>query len=307
MSTILADPPAALQPPTCANTAAVVVLFRPEGDLSGRLRRVQGQVAWLIVVSNDGAGVDRLAELDGRKLTHVLSNGNPGLAVALNAGLRHSRERGFAWCLLVDQDTVVHEDLILGLSEAFTACPYRNKIGLLAPNYRSPGGGRIAYRQDVVWQSVATAVTSGSLLPLAAVEKLGGMREAFFIEGIDIEFCLRLRTAGMHVVATGRALMTHGAGATEERRLFGRTVLVGHHPPWRCFLQYRNLTWILVRYGGTDLRWTGLTFLNMLKRVCLVVLFERQRIEKLWAMLRGALTGVAQALVRKEGDDHVRV
>ena len=131
------------------------------------------------------------------------------------------------------------------------------------------------------------------------------MREAFFIDGIDIEFCLRVRAAGMHIVATGRPLMTHGAGATEERRLFGRTVLVGHHPPWRCFLQYRNLTWTLLHYAWTDPKWTGMAIFAMVKRICLVCLFERQRCAKLWAMLRGTLVGIGQALRRNESDARV--
>lgn len=297
----------ASQAPTRANTAAVVVLFQPDGDLTSRLRRVQDQVAWLTVVSNDDGTIDRLAEIDAYTLTHVRNSGNLGLAAALNTGLTHSRERGFAWCLLLDQDTVVDEDLLAGLADAYSAYPDHEKIGLLVPNYRSPGGARLAYCPDVAWQTVATAVTSGSLVPLALIEQLGGMREAFFIEGIDMEFSLRLRAAGMHVVATGRPLMTHGAGATEERRLFGRTVLVGHHPPWRCFLQYRNLTWTLLRYGGSDLKWTRLTLLAMLKRICLVCLFERQRCAKLWAMLRGTLVGIGQALRRNEGNAHGHV
>lgn len=297
----------ALQAPTRANTGAVVVLFHPEGDFVGRLRRVQAQVGWLTVVSNDGGSLDRLAALDVCTLTHVQNDGNAGLAAALNTGLAHSRKRGFSWCLLLDQDTVIDDDLLEGLADAFSACPDRARIGLLAPNYRSLGGARLAYPSDVAWQTVASAVTSGTLAPLSVIDRLGGMREAFFIEGIDIEYCLRVRAAGMWVVATGRPLMTHGAGAAEERRLFGRTVLVGHHPPWRCFLQYRNLAWILLRYGRTDLRWAGLTCLNMLKRICLVTIFEQQRGAKIWAMLRGTLVGVVQALLRKEGNDHVQV
>jgi rhamnosyltransferase len=268
---------------------------------------VQDQVAWLTVVSNDDGVMDRLAALDAGRLTHVRNSGNAGLAAALNMGLAHSRDRGFAWCLLLDQDTVVDEDLLTGLADAYSAYPDHEKIGFLVPNYRSPGGTRLAYCSDVAWQTVATAVTSGSLVPLAVIEQLGGMREAFFIEGIDIEFSLRVRAAGFHVVATGRPLMTHGAGAAEERRLFGRTVLVSHHSSWRCFLQYRNLTWTLLRYGGSDPKWTGLTLLAMLKRICLVCLFERQRCAKLWAMLRGTLVGIGQALRRIEGNSRGHV
>jgi|GEM_PF-344944 len=293
--------PLAAEAPSTLNSAAVVVLFRPEGDLIGRLHRVLSQVAWLVVISNDGGTPDRLAGLDTSKVTHVQANGNIGLAAALNIGLIHAMKRGFIWCLLLDQDTVIDEDFLAGLSDTYGACPCRDLVGILVPNYRSPAGSRLAYPSDVAWQAVETAVTSGSLVAVSALRRVGGMREAFFLEGIDLEFSLRVRAAGLQLVASSRPLMTHGAGAAQERCLFGRTVLVGHHPPWRCFLQFRNLTWTLWRYRRAEPHWTRATLVAMLKRFCIVVVFERQRVQKLWAMLRGTFVGSVQALRRDDG------
>ena len=285
----------ALQAPSHDNTSAVVVLFQPEGDLLGRLRRVLPQVSQLTVVSNDGQGPQRLAGLDFAHITHVQAQGNIGLAAALNHGLSEAAKNQASWCLMLDQDTEVDSDLVAGLAETFLACPGRDSIGLLAPNYRSPGGRRLAYPEGHAWQSLETAITSGSLVAVSSVQRAGGMREAFFIEGIDIEFSLRVRAAGLQVVASGRPLMTHGGGAAEERSLFGRTVLVSHHPPWRCFLQFRNLAWTLRRYGRQEPHWTRVTLVSMLKRLCIVFLFERQRLRKVWAMLSGTFIGLTQA------------
>ena len=288
--------PLVAEVPSSSNTAAVVVLFHPEGALVARLQRVQTQVAMLVVISNDGEGHTRLAGLDVARLTHVQASGNIGLAAALNQGLAKAAHHGFAWCLLLDQDTVVDDDLVSGLAEAYTACPSRSKVGVLVPNYRSPGAAaRLAYPSDAIWQYMETAVTSGSLVALETLRRVGGMREAFFIEGIDLEFSLRVRSAGLQLVASGRPLMTHGAGAAEERRLFGRTVLVGHHPPWRCFLQFRNLAWTLRRYGRKEPHWARVTLVSILKRFCITFLFERQRLRKAWAMLSGFTVGLVQA------------
>jgi len=288
--------PLATEAPSPSNTAAVVVLFFPEGELVARLQRVMTQVALLVVISNDGKDCARLAGLDVYRLVHVQADGNIGLAAAINQGLTKAAHRGFAWCLLLDQDTIVDDDLVIGLAEAHIACPSRSKVGVLVPNYRSPGAAaRLAYPSDAIWQSMETAVTSGSLVALETVRRVGGMREAFFIEGIDLEFSLRVRSAGLQLVASGRPLMTHGAGATEERRIFGRTVLVGHHPSWRCFLQFRNLAWTLRRYGRKEPHWTRVTLVSMLKRFCIVFLLERQRLRKAWAMLSGIIVGLAQA------------
>lgn len=290
-----------LQAPSHYNTTAVVVLFHPEGDLLGRLKRVLPQVSRLTVLSNDGQGPQRLDGLDFARITYVQAEYNIGLAAALNQGLWEAAKSQSTWCLLLDQDTEVDLDLVGGLAETFLACPGRESIGLLAPNYRSPGGQRLAYPEATPWQELETAVTSGSLVAISAVQCAGGMREAFFIEGIDIEFSLRIRAAGLQLIASGRPLMTHGAGKAEERRLFGRTILVSHHSPWRCFMQFRNLTWTLWRYRRQEPHWTRTAMVSMLKRYCIVLLFEQQRLRKTCAMLRGTFVGSMQAMRADKG------
>jgi len=146
---------------------------------------------------------------------------------------------------------------------------------------------------------LVSSVTSGSLVAISAVKRVGGMRESFFIEGIDIEFCLRLRSAGLKIIGSGRPLMTHGAGVSEERNLFGRIVLVGHHTPWRYFMQFRNLTWIMWRYRYQEPMWVYSALVSMLKRFCLVILFEHQRINKVLAMIRGVYNGIIQIHIAK--------
>jgi rhamnosyltransferase len=282
--------------PTWDNTAAVAVLFHPEGRLADRLERALVQVSRLVVISNDGQGPQRLAGLDTNRLIYIQSNGNIGLAAALNKGLAYAERKGFIWCLLLDQDTQIDGNLIEELSSIYHLHPEPQKIGVLAPNYRSPGHGRIAYPTNATWQQIETAVTSGSLVSLNASRLVGGMREEFFIEGIDVEFCLRLRAAGLQVIASGMPLMTHGAGTSDERLLFGRTVLVGHHSSWRYFMQFRNLTWTLLRYWRKEPRWTRTTLVSMLKRGCLIFMFEQQKLRKVWAILRGIFAGSARAL-----------
>lgn len=279
-------------PPDAANTAAVVVLFHPPAGLHARLARVQAQVAKLVVVSNDQGPRDRLAGSDTAKLLYLSMPSNVGLAAALNAGLQRAAGDGFRWCLLLDQDTVIDADLVQRLADVYASYPEPACIGILAPNYRSSVNGRLAYRGNVGWSEQPAVVTSGSLVNLLALGEVGSMREDFFIEGIDTEFCLRLRAAGWKIVASGPSVMLHGAGETEERKLLGRTVLVSHHAAWRCHLQFRNLLWTMARWGGSDWRWMASSLAAIFKRLVLVMLFEQERPAKLRAMASGAAQGL---------------
>ncbi len=288
-----------LKAPRCANTAGVVVLFHPDGYIIKRLQKVLSQVALLVVVSNDGLGRERLKNLDPERFIYIEHDGNIGLAAALNQGIMCAKSKGFMWCLLLDQDTEIYSDLIKGLSETFLACPSPNLVGILAPNYISPAGNKLAYPDKPIWQELVISVTSGSLVAISAVHQVGGMKESFFIEGIDIEFCLRIRRAGLQIIGSGRSLMIHGAGESEERNFFGRVVLVGHHSPWRYFMQFRNLTWIMWRYKSQEPKWVSGALVSMFKRFCLVLLFERQPIRKALAMIHGVCSGIIQLCLIK--------
>lgn len=276
------------------NVIAVVVLFRPDGDLQFRLNVVMEQVVKLIAVGNDQLGGERLDGLLGDKCEYIENNINAGLGTALNQGLRRARELHAEWCLLLDQDTLVDQDLVEGLRSVHDDYSIPSSIAILAPNYRSNGGLRIAYPEKAHFQEMRTVVTSGSLVSLDAVATCGGMKENFFIEGIDLEFALRVRRAGWVVVASGKPLMTHGAGADEERRFLWRTVQVGHHSPERCFLQVRNLVWTMREYWVFDKTWVVTSILALLKRLLLTISFEKNRGAKITAMLKGGAEGLVR-------------
>lgn len=281
-----------LDAPSRINSAAVVVLFYPDEGLQERLERVIHQVSMLIIVANDGINVQRFKNLTCHAIYHILPVHNLGLATALNLGLEVAGKLGYSWCLMLDQDTIINKNLLIKLAEAWEDCPYHNCVAMLAPNYINPNGSRVAYPTKKAWQPIKIAITSGSIIYIPVIDKVGGMREDFFIEGIDVEFSLRLYSLGLQIIASGTPLMTHGAGLAEERQLFGRTVIVTHHSPERYFLQFRNLSWILLHYCCKEPNWSRKAIFSLIKRCFLIAIFEYQRPQKLWAITRGVFCGV---------------
>jgi rhamnosyltransferase len=287
--------------PSPLNTAAVVVLYHPEGDLGGRLQRLIGQISLLVIIANDGGDGQRVAAaLNGRVgFRYVAQNENIGLAAALNQGLRLAVESGAQWCLLLDQDTLVEPDLVPALGDTYALCSFRERIAILAPNYQSPLSGKLTYEKAQPYLSADTVITSGSMVRLSILPSVGFMMEPFFIEGIDLEFSLRVRKAGFAIVASGRPLMIHGAGRCDERRLGRRTVLVANHPPWRYYFQFRNVSWILWHYAGFDCKWALKTIVGLGKKLVLILLFERQRIKKICAIATGLFHGALGRLGKR--------
>jgi rhamnosyltransferase len=288
--------------PSPSTTAAVVVIYHPEGDLSGRLQRLIGQISLLVIIANDGGDEQRVgAALNGQVCFRYVAQGeNIGLAAALNQGLRLAVEGGAQWCLLLDQDTVVDSDLVPALGNIYEQCPLRDRIAILAPNYQSPGSGKLTYEKTQPYLTADTVITSGSILRLSILPSVGLMMESFFIEGIDLEFSLRIRKAGHAIVVSRRPLMVHGAGQCEERRLGRRTVLIANHPPWRYYFQFRNVSWILWHYAGFDIKWTTKTIIGLGKKTVLMLLFEHQRPKKIHAITTGLLHGALGRLGKSD-------
>lgn len=292
-------------PPSPLNVGAVIVLFHPEGDLNTRLQRVIDQTSSIVIIANDGLGADRLGPLSFDRIEYLQPTENIGLAAALNWGIESISKKGLDWCLLLDQDTLIDYGFIEGMEGVWKDCPDRKKIAILAPNYRSPTGSKLAYPSHPKWQILVTSVTSGSIISIDFFHQLGGMHEAFFIEGIDIEYSLRVQNAGFLIVASGNALMTHGAGHTEERLFFGRTILISHHDAWRRYMQLRNLTWIIWKYGSRQPCWAAGAIYSTFKQCVAILFFEENRLLKLWAIFSGVFAGSSDYLFKDSNHTNV--
>lgn len=284
--------------PSRTNTAALFVTYHSAPGFRERFVRIANQVETVIIVDNTpGSSPDpELESIVSDSVDLVKNKVNEGLGYALNQGMHRAIERGCAWVLTLDQDTVVDTDMFERLCEIAHADRSPDTIALIASNARSQKSGRLYLRSgnpERLYREVKTPMTSGSLTSVAAHQAIGGFREDFFIGSIDLEYCLRARTNGFRVLCSERALMTHAAGDTQERKFLGRTVLISEQSLLRWYLDFRNITWVLRRYWSCEPAWTTATFWALVKRIFLLVLFENHRLAKIGALSRGIFDGIS--------------
>ena len=283
--------------PRAEATAAVVVTYHPDAELDDRLRRVRSQVAYVVIVDNSATPTvsARLRQLTRENVELIENDRNVGVAAALNRGLRRAAALNLAWVLMLDQDSVVDDDMLASLIHIYHECPSRDRIGLIGANSRSPISGRMGMAcgtRGREYVETKTTITSGSLVALSIYERVGPFRDDFFIEGVDLEYCLRLRRHGFAVLCSRRPLMTHAGGTAEERSLFGRAVLIANHEPWRYYYMLRNFVDIVRHYAGREPLWVVAALVNFLKTFVKIWLFERNRVAKFAAMGRGIGDGI---------------
>ena len=139
-----------------------------------------------------------------KKWHYVPDTSNPGLSVAYNHAAQYAKEKGCAWILLTDQDTLFGHDI---LKEYLDVMREEQNIKLIVPPmsvrngvYLSPvkGGPLKAQLRDSVPYGIQSLynyspINSGMMVNVAAFFEIGGYNECVKLDFSDFQFVSRLR------------------------------------------------------------------------------------------------------------------
>lgn len=261
---------------SCARVDAVVVTYYPDlALLGGLLRALAPQVGRIHVVDNTPVGDTRLeimlAESSSIDVRLIRLGTNMGIAKALNEGINAARDCGATHVLLSDQDSLPAPDMVSALLRTWNELRTQGiQVGVVGPTFtdintgltspfQASVPGKFFYghlRPDVGRPVVEalTLITSGSLLPLAALDDVGPMREDFFIDHVDIEWCHRARARGWKLFGTGAATMFHRMGDASLRVWYFGWRQESAYSPLRMYYRMRNFV-SLCRSPAIDARW----------------------------------------------------
>jgi rhamnosyltransferase len=271
---------------------AILVSFHPDAELPRRAARILEQAGALVIVDNgSGEGTHEMLRRIAADscVSLVLNSTNLGIASALNSGVERASALGFAWMLLLDQDSELHDDMLASLIEVRAAYPEPAQVAVIGAGF----GAETRPAPGAAWQEVQSVITSGSLIPLAAHAAIGPFRDEFFIDYVDSEYCLRARAQGYRVIRTAKPLMSHTIGAPTRHDLLGIAKWTTNHSPDRRYYIARNDTVLLREYGGYPFGSWALKSLGRRLRTCKrIVLYERSKARKIAAVSAGWWDGV---------------
>ena len=241
---------------------AVIVSFLPEiRALSELMGMLSPQVDRIHVIDNsppaDTAIVSFLENLEDPKIALIRLGGNHGIAKALNVGIGNARDNEATHVLLSDQDSLPASDMVANLLKALDQIPGDvGRVGAVGPTFtdqytgitfpfQAEVPGKFFYshvRPDNCTPMVEalTLITSGCLIPMEVLDDVGGMREDFFIDQVDIEWCHRARARGWHLYGTCLATMSHSMGDADLRVWYFGWRRETAYPPLRLYYRVRN-------------------------------------------------------------------
>lgn len=296
----------------CHDVSAVLVTYNPNlEELCASVQAVADQVSDIFIVDNASVNFspDWLDKLKGKSVArlHLLpQSDNLGIGAAHNIGIRQAREGGSAFVLLLDQDSQVEPDMVVRLRSTYTELVEKGVlVAALGPQYRDSDDGTLSQfvRVGVLGftlldcnsaNSVVEAdflVSSGSLLPLTAIETVGLMDEGLFIDHVDTEWCFRAKAKGFQLFGVCGAVMTHALGERRKEIWFMRRRIVPFHHPFRYYYMFRN-SMSLYRRSYMPLNWKLADITRCLKMAVFFGLVAPNRFACLKMMVLGLIDGL---------------
>jgi rhamnosyltransferase len=249
---------------------AIIVTWQAELlPLKNLLNSLLLQHCPLIVIDNGSANRVELADLLAQLATQhprqpapqlVSWLENKGLATALNEGLRQAIEHHYDMALLFDQDSAIGEGFVqamltqwLHVQSLHNSGRYHLPPAAIGSRLQDPQSGRRTAFRCFRWRHRSDCpvagfpglyetdflISSGTLLSVQALRVIGMMKDEYFIDNIDLEWCFRARARGYALYGTDRAVLLHRIGEHSNNPLVSSGLMV-QHSPLRSYFSTRN-------------------------------------------------------------------
>lgn len=267
--------------------AGAVVLYNPEEDVLQNILTYSRDIGKLYVIDNSEIPSEELLREIRKNLVdleyHHLEN-NQGIAKALNVAALRAVEEGFEWLLTMDQDSQASKDMVPKLLEVCSKTT-EGRIGIVAPRYLLETDRSKTSLSDL--EEVDAAITSGNLLSLKAFVDVGPFREDFFIDYVDHEYCLRLKSNNYKIIINNKVLLYHKLGDAKSHNFFGYRVVASHHNFIRRYYITRNRLAVLKEFKTQFPQYHKDESTNNLRELIKIILFEENKIKKIRSVIKG--------------------
>ena len=294
-----------------STVAAVVVTYYPNFErLRTLLTNIEAQVGQIFIIDN-GSGNSREIQAISASVKHtqvILCHKNLGLGHAHNLGIRESRIGGMSAVLLLDQDSIPESHMVEELLSELNKLNQTNReIAAVGARYVGTSTGHpsffvqfrlFRFRKVFCYETknmraipTDMLISSGTLIPISAIDTIGEMDETLFIDHTDTDWFLRAKSRGWDSYGICSACMEHRLGEENLRVWWGRWRYLPIHRPFRYYYIYRNSV-LLYQRKYSDLHWKQADLVRLIMMALIFVMLSARRFEILRMISRGIVDGL---------------
>jgi rhamnosyltransferase len=287
------------------NVHCIIVCYRPDILRLARLcENVLADGSRVILVDNTEAPYLKHAMVpDGCSLTTL--GFNSGIAHAQNVGVAEALAAGADILLFFDQDSKVEPGLLnslvgslgAGIPEIVAPLCVDDASNSPEPAERVNRYGfstRVHHAEALTRYPVDIVISSGTAATREVFDIAGTFDEAFFIDYVDGEWCLRCRSKNIPIYVVPTAVMRHSVGSGHIRV---GPFSIQVHSAVRCYYQIRNC-FLLFRRSHVPPVWALKHLLSVIFSRILLLFFVKSRssyLKSYLAAVRDGLKGVGGA------------
>ena len=292
------------------SVGTIVVTYNPDSEtLLLQLSRLKSQVEKIYIVDNGSQNAHEVVNAASKveSTTIHLCDDNYGLGRAHNIGIQACRDAGHDAVLILDQDTIPHEHmvstLVKSLDHLSQTSPRTSAVG---SRYIGASGQSSFFVQfsgfrfqkhycakskfnDVIPADML--ISSGSLIPMNAIDAIGNMDEALFIDHIDTEWFLRAKSAGWQAFGVCDAVMEHHLGESTLHVWWGRWRSLPIHSAFRYYYIYRNSI-LLYQRRYVNHAWRRADIIRLILMAFILPLSSKQTLKCFRMIFLGIIHGL---------------
>ena len=241
------------------HSCAIVVTFQPDITALLKLLAQLNKETEFVVIDNGSPNIKKLIESISvyKSCKDIIClEENEGLAKALNIGIDWALTNGAKFAFLFDQDSSLCDLFVSRMINAYLGAYQKTNKGLAAvgPRIINPQTMRqtrfkvfnsLFFRSDRTFLESSTLyiadflITSGTMLNLHCIKEVGFMKESYFIDNVDLEWCFRAKSKGYDLIGTDQAVLYHAIGERSKSLLVRRGFMAQHNPA-RTYYSSRN-------------------------------------------------------------------
>lgn len=272
---------------TTKDICAGIVLYQPDIKLLIKnIKKIIPQVNEVFLYDNGSSNRKEITTTVlplFKNIKYVNGYKNLGIAHALNKINELAYNRGYKWCLTLDQDSICSPNLIKNYlrvddnSKLAIICPFilnNNKYSL--EEYKKINLPNISYIRNPM-----DCITSGCLVNTSIYKEINGVNEDLFIDFVDTELNCKVLKNGFSIIRCNNTYLTQKMGRGHQIKIFNflfqkthielfrKLRVIAVYPYKRLYFMSRNSRYIRKNYKNSGFR-TSTLFMFLYFVYCLM-------------------------------------
>ncbi|MFV5661364.1 glycosyltransferase family 2 protein [Acinetobacter pittii] len=285
--------------------SSVIVTFNPSENIFLLVKKLEEQNVLPIIVDNGSKDFNFSNLINSPNIYFIGLDNNLGIASAQNIGIKKALELGAEYILFFDQDSIISDSFVGDMVDDYQLILNNNtKVGAVGPRFIdgknnfyykaisvSKYGLRIKYDVSEITKPFNSIllISSGSLISVNTLKKVGWMRDKYFIDYVDTEWCMRSEAQGYKNYMSSKATMRHTIGDNiKQTKYFTMPI----HSSFRRYYIIRNSFYMLKEPHIPKIFVLHQLVINVIHQFLIIYMVKGKRLEYIKSFVNGFKDGL---------------